>query len=129
MLTKEEIKEVLEPYKYKQIIVIRKDLKMRRGKEIAQASHAVQLAYMNHQDDPRMIAWCQGPFAKICVYVESEEEFLELAQKARDAGIICETILDQGRTEFKGVKTLTAMVIGPDKHEVLDPITGHLKLL
>lgn len=117
-----------EPYQYKQIIIIRKDLKMRRGKEIAQASHAVQLAYMKHASDPRMIAWCSGPFAKICVCVNSEEEFLQLEQNALESGLICEKIQDQGRTEFNGVPTYTAMVIGPDTHDRLNPITGHLTL-
>lgn len=84
---------------------------------------------MKHMNDPRMIAWCNGPFAKICVSVNSEKEFLELEKTAKDAGLIVETILDQGRTEFNGVPTLTAMVIGPDTHDVLNPITGHLSLI
>lgn len=34
-------------YATKQVIVIRRDLKMRRGKEIAQGSHA-SMAFMSH---------------------------------------------------------------------------------
>jgi PTH2 family peptidyl-tRNA hydrolase len=38
-------------------------------------------------------------------------------------------IYDNGNTEFHGVKTLTAIAIGPDHAEFIDPITGHLQLL
>jgi peptidyl-tRNA hydrolase len=38
-------------------------------------------------------------------------------------------IVDNGLTEFKGMKTLTCAAFGPDYAEVLDEITGHLKLI
>ena len=114
---------------YKQMLVIRKDLNMRKGKMCSQAAHASLKATLKHMDDPRVKEWLNGPFAKICVSVDSEPEMLDLAEAARDAGLICEVIVDAGRTEFNGQPTLTACGIGPDTNENLDPITGDLKLL
>lgn len=114
---------------YKQIIVLRKDLNMRKGKMVAQGAHASMKATLKHLDDPRVKSWLAGPFGKIAVSVDSEEEMDELRDRAIAAGLICEEIVDAGRTEFNGVPTKTALGIGPDTHEKMNPITGHLKLL
>ena len=112
----------------KQVIIIRKDLKCRRGKEISQGAHASMLAILPNLDDPRVKEWLAGAFTKICVCVNSEEELLELNQKALDNFHITGLIRDNGDTEFHGVKTYTALAIGPGESEELDKITGHLKL-
>jgi PTH2 family peptidyl-tRNA hydrolase len=113
----------------KQIIVMRKDLKMPRGKEIAQGAHASMKATLLHMDDPRVKEWLSGLFTKIAVGVNSEEELLEVYNKAREAGLIAELITDSGLTVFNGVPTNTCIAVGPDTHENLQPITGNLKLL
>lgn len=115
--------------RYKQIIVMRQDLGMRKGKMIAQGAHASLAATLSNIDDPRVVAWLEGPFAKICVRVQSQEELEDVVRRAQDAGLIAHTIIDSGRTEFKGVPTMTCAAIGPDLPERLDPITGALKLL
>jgi len=135
----------------KQIIIIRADLGMRRGKEAAQVAHASMkwLAKFTLQSvlrlDSRYILlalltgfkpklkkpekeWLTGAFAKVVVSVDSEAELLEIAKKAEQAGVRCESIVDSGRTEFHGKPTLTCIALGPDYPEVIDPITGHLKL-
>ena len=138
----------------KQVIVIRKDLKMRKGKMCAQAAHAsmkVILDEMIFEDvsvawppsshpgftELSMIIpkggylheWLTGAFTKITVSVDSEEELFELKQKAEDAGILCAMIMDAGKTEFHGEPTNTALAIGPEWASKLDKITGDLKLL
>lgn len=128
----------------KQVIVIRKDLGMRRGKEIAQGSHA-SIAFLTNRmiaqstGDPEVIKgilflseaeheWVRGNFRKICCVVNSEEELRDLDATARAAGLVSELIEDTGLTEFGGVPTFTALAIGPDYDEKIDPVTGHLKL-
>lgn len=113
----------------KQIIVMRKDLKMPRGKEIAQGAHASMKATLLHMEDPRVKEWLAGKFTKIAVGVDSEEELLEILAKAHAAGIIAELCTDAGLTVFNGVATNTCIAVGPDTHENLKPITGNLKLL
>lgn len=113
----------------KQIIVMRKDLNMGRGKEIAQGAHASMKATLLHIEDPRVQEWLSGKFTKIAVGVNSEEELLAILEKARTAGIIAELCTDAGLTVFDGVPTNTCIAVGPDTHDNLLPITGGLKLL
>jgi len=51
-----------------------------------------------------------------------------LHQKAREKGVVTARITDSGKTEFGGVPTNTVVAIGPDHPEIIDSITGHLKL-
>jgi len=119
-------------YNFKQIIILRKDLNMRKGKMVAQGAHASMAAILKDGqliDDPRLTGWLSGRFAKICVSVNSEQELLKLHSEAKELGMITSLIQDAGFTEFDGVPTYTAVAIGPDTHEALQPITGQLKLL
>lgn len=72
--------------------------------------------------------WISGNFRKITVTVNSEEELWEIHDKARAAGITSVMVTDAGLTEFSGNPTLTALAVGPDFDEKIDPITGHLAL-
>lgn len=118
----------------KQILVIRKDLNMRKGKMIAQGSHA-SIAFLTRrlQNKENLTEvqkeWLNNSFTKICVSVDSEQELLEIAEKAKMANVECHVITDNGTTEFNGVPTKTCLALGPDKAEILDKISGHLKLL
>lgn len=130
----------MSPYKQKQVILVRKDLKMRRGKEIAQSCHASLAAllnwgHFNNENDcfklpvnPEFQEWLQDKFAKICVTVNSKEELRKYYDMAVEAGIPCSLILDEGLTEFGGIKTYTCAAIGPWTSDVIDPITKDLKL-
>jgi PTH2 family peptidyl-tRNA hydrolase len=122
----------------KQVIVVRKDLNMRKGKMISQGCHASVGAVLkcmnkvNKGDDSNFDAleeWLAGRFTKICVYVESEKELLDIYANAKDAALNVKLIKDAGLTEFNGVPTLTCLAIGPDYPDKIDKITGHLKLL
>lgn len=123
----------------KQVIVVRRDLKMRRGKEIAQGSHAscswmakLLWAYWTENKTLTLTTpqehWLREKFTKVCLQVESEAELLEIYEKAKAAGLDVHLITDAGKTEFHGVPTNTCLAIGPDWEEKIDPITGHLKL-
>lgn len=116
-------------YNYKQVIVIRKDLKMRRGKEIAQACHASLGVTLDNIDHPDVKGWLAGRFAKIAVYVNSEQELFEIHDKALEEGILTTMITDAGFTEFNGVPTNTCIAVGPGKVEEVNKVTGHLPLL
>lgn len=113
----------------RQIIVIRKDLKMRLGKACAQAAHASMKAYLENPDDPRFIEWLDGKFTKIAVGVGSLDELQEVYNNARDKGLITTVVVDAGLTEFNGVETTTCISVGPATKEELEGVTNHLKLL
>ena len=122
----------------KQVIVMRRDLKMRRGKEIAQGSHAT-MAFLTQKlntNSPLTLItltsiqrnWLTSSFRKVCVRVNSEEELCDIVAKAKTAGIEVHLVIDDGLTEFKGISTPTCAAIGPDYDERIDQITGHLEL-
>lgn len=124
----EKDKTVLEKTEYKQVIVLRKDLNMRKGKMVAQGCHASMKATLENIDHPCVKAWLAGQFTKIAVSVDSEEELKEIYRNAKENDLVCSLILDAGRTEFKE-PTYTAVAVGPAKRADVDQITGHLKLL
>jgi PTH2 family peptidyl-tRNA hydrolase len=123
----------------KQVIVMRHDLKMRRGKQIAQGAHA-SMAFLTRRlqssssicmDDfsPNEQAWISGAFAKVCVRCNSEDELMAVHDKAIEMGLEVHLITDSGRTEFHGQPTRTCLAIGPDDATKIDQVTGHLELL
>lgn len=138
----------------KQVIVMRKDLNMTKGKMVAQGSHAslgVILRMMNdgksvHEEVPEITGdtysltlhvkvnsdlddWLRGIFKKICVAVQSEEELITIYEQAINKNLPVALIEDAGLTMFNGVKTKTCLAIGPANEVEIDEITGHLKLM
>jgi peptidyl-tRNA hydrolase, PTH2 family len=124
----------------KQVIVMRKDLGMRKGKMIAQGAHASMAVLLDrgdmHDDEfrivltPAMHTWVvTGRFTKVCVSVDSEAALEAIVAKAREAGVPCAMIVDAGKTEFHGVPTKTCCAVGPAWTDEVDAITGELPLL
>lgn len=125
----------------KQVLVVRRDLKVRRGKEVSQGGHAAAawLAAMVTEAlqpdgiatirlDPAAVAWLLGSFRKITVYVNTEAELLALHAEAERRGLRSRLIRDAGLTEFRGVRTVTMLAIGPDWDEAVDAVTAGLPL-
>lgn len=117
-------------YRAKQVIVIRKDLNMRKGKMIAQGAHASMAAYKQADKEAAAFKeWDQGAFAKICLSVNSESDLMEVYSNALVAKLNVSLITDNGATEFHGVPTHTCLAIGPHYSEEIDPVTQRLPLL
>lgn len=151
-------------YKAKQMIVMRRDLKMRKGKIAAQAGHACVEAvlmalvregrlgqvrvtddggwvYLDESagvaggaalgapDGPTALSdWFDAGVAKVCVYVDSEEELLDIHRRAREMGFVSALIRDAGITEFHGEATYTCLALEPLYADQVDPLTGGLPL-
>lgn len=139
----------------KQVIVVRTHypdgrggfFRPRTGKLMAQAAHASMKVFFDrgvvirrpnqgHLVDqfevsltPAMSEWIAGLSTKIVVGCGSEEELRDLEAKADAAGIPYALVVDSGRTDFHGEATLTALAIGPEYPEDIDPLTRDLKLL
>ena len=65
---------------------------------------------------------------KVVVKVDSEEEFLSIAEISRSKGLPTTVIRDAGRTQIApGSKTVLG--VGPAISEMVDQVTNHLKLL
>ena len=133
----------------KQVIIIRRKICGGRGKEISMGAHASMAALLSIFDqqhnkfydswsfagsnEPEIKSkpvhlWLKNSFTKITLSVDTEEELIELEQKAKSAGLPHALITDNGKTVFKGVPTKTALAIGPWWSDEIDKITGHLPL-
>ena len=135
----------------KMMIVMRRDLKMRKGKIAAQAGHACidavlqalkkedrmndltrtpegMMLNMTDKPDSPLSEWFNNGCTKVCVYVDSEEELLEIARKAEERGIIAAVITDWGLTEFHGEHTKTCLALEPLPEEIANELTGELPL-
>jgi len=115
--------------KYKQMIVVRKDLKMGKGKMAVQASHASIGAYMlaHKKTAETTKAWVNEGMKKVVVYVNSRKELFDLKEEIPKK-IPMFVVSDAGLTQLKP-GTVTAMGIGPAENEDLDKYTNHLKLM
>ncbi len=137
---------------YKQVLLYRRDLKMRKGKIAAQCAHASLAVFLRRQVralavpvaddgtvatqpldpattmvvqlDDAMAAWVARGSAKIVLSVDDEDALRRAHQLALDAGLPTALIRDAGHTEFGGVPTLTACAIGPARLADIDRITG-----
>lgn len=124
----------------KQVIVVRKDLNMRKGKIAAQVAHASMKFLVDNNEakrgdemivmlSPEEAIWLSGSFTKIVVGIDSEDALKDLVLRAELSSIEVHPIIDAGRTEFNGVATLTCAAFGPCDSDALDKLTGNLKLI
>jgi PTH2 family peptidyl-tRNA hydrolase len=115
---------------HKQVIVVRSDLKMSRGKTCAQVAHASLSSAEKAMEYEKgwYEAWKRGGQKKVVVKVQSERELFELYEMAKGQGLPCYIINDAGLTELPP-GTTTTLGIGPSPNELVDKLTGDLKLL
>jgi len=111
----------------KQVIIIRNDLGMSLGKSIVQACHA-SLGSYGKTSQAIIKSWKGQGEKKVVVEVNSKKEIIQLYKKAKELGVSCFLVKDAGLTELEP-GTVTALGIGPDKEELINKITGSLKLL
>ena len=131
----------MDPRVAKQVIVMRKDLNMRKGKMVAQGAHASLRVILEAgaPDEARrtfaitmsepMAAWLTGRVTKVGVAVDSEAALDAIVERAKIAGVPVALITDAGQTEFHGIPTKTCCAVGPAWTADVDAITGTLSLL
>lgn len=112
---------------YKQVIVVRRDLKLDKGKLSVQVAHASVDSYTKASPAVRQ-AWESEGSKKVVVKAESLKDLLDLHKKTKSLGLPCSMIRDVGRTHLKP-GTITALGIGPAEEESIDKVTGKLKIL
>lgn len=111
----------------KQVIAVRSDLRLGKGKLAAQVAHASLGAYRQASQGTRD-AWEDSGGKKVVVRAGSREELEGLRRKAMALGIPCSLIQDAGKTQLEP-GTVTALGLGPAEERIIDSLTGRLKLL
>lgn len=112
----------------KQVIVVRKDLKMGCGKIAGQVAHASLRAYWKTPKEQRDDWTYNHIETKIVLKVNSEYELREIIHEASVSNIPFAVVHDAGKTQI-GKGTLTAVGLGPADSGILNEITIGLKLL
>jgi PTH2 family peptidyl-tRNA hydrolase len=120
----------LSEFEYKQVLIIRTDLKMSKGKTSVQIAHAA----VSSAEDARKNYnkwwqnWLREGQKKAVLKVKSKEELIELKNQAEKNNLPSALIIDRGLTEIPP-GSITSLGIGPGPYSLIDKITGHLPLL
>ena len=113
----------------KQVIAVRTDLGMQKGKIAAQVGHACVLgAEIARKLHPEWFElWWSGQ-AKVVVRVSDLASLQELVKASEELGLPWSKVTDAGHTQI-APGTVTCVAVGPAPAEQVDRITGDLKLL
>ncbi|NXM29229.1 PTH2 hydrolase, partial [Oxyruncus cristatus] len=118
-----------ESGEFKMVLIVRNDLKMGKGKVAAQCSHAAVSAYKQvERRNPELLKqweYCGQP--KIVLKAPDEETLVQLLTEAKRLGLTVSLIQDAGRTQI-APGSRTVLGIGPGPADVIDKVSGHLKL-
>lgn len=112
---------------YKQVILVRMDLKLPKGKLAAQVSHASLEAALKSARGA-VDEWRHEGGKKVVLKVESLDELRKYEALAEKENLITALITDAGHTVLPE-GTVTCLGIGPDREEKIDNVTDALKML
>ncbi|MBT4955222.1 MAG: peptidyl-tRNA hydrolase [Nitrosopumilus sp.] len=113
----------------KQVIVVRTDLGMGKGKIAAQVGHACVLGAEHvRKSQPEWWSEWWGGQEKVVVKVSGIKELQEIKRHAIDLNLPWSEVSDAGHTQL-APGTTTCISIGPAPENLIDKITGDLKLL
>ena len=112
---------------FKQVILVRTDLKLPKGKMAVQVGHAsVDTALKSNKGN--ILEWKKDGSKKVVLKVDNEKELFKYKQIAEDNGLKTSLIKDAGRTAIEP-GTITCLGIGPDDEEKIDEVSGKLKMM
>jgi len=112
---------------YKQVILVREDLKLDKGKMAAQVAHASVEAAL--RSDKEIIKnWRAKGMKKVVLKVKNKEELFKYKEITKNNNLKTALITDAGRTAIEP-GTKTCLAIGPDEEKKIDEVTGSLKMM
>jgi|SRR3989338_248674 len=113
--------------RYKQVILVRNDLKLPKGKLAVQVAHA-SLEAASKSDKKLVENWRGQGAKKVALKVADEKELFKYMSMLENEGIKVALIKDAGHTVLEP-GTITCLGIGPDLEEKIDRVTGKLKMV
>jgi len=114
----------------KQVIIMRSDLEMSRGKLVAQGAHASLMSYFEAEKmDKKLVKdWIDSGEKKIVLKVPDEASLKKLYAAFEYKKVPTALVTDAGLTQLPP-GTKTALGVGPWRSSEIDPFTRGLKLL
>jgi PTH2 family peptidyl-tRNA hydrolase len=134
----------------KQVVIFRRDLNVRKGKVGAQVAHASLGAIKSMMRATAMLdrsvyslevehgtaldEWWNEAETTITLGTDEASkdhqlDLIDLQNVAAGRGLTTYLVIDNGTTEFGGVRTMTCLAIGPGYVEQFTGLTDHLKPL
>jgi PTH2 family peptidyl-tRNA hydrolase len=121
----------------KQVIVVRKDLRLRKGKIASLASHAAMQFILDNNESDRPdelqvklsqqeVEWIKGTFDKDVLGIDSHDALIDMVLKAELNGVNVYSIFDKSKKPDEGPQLVCA-AFGPDEEDQLAQIIGSLK--
>lgn len=122
----------------KQVIVVRKDLNLKKTELAAQVATASMGFLLENNESERSdeinvklsneeALWLNGSYEKIIVGVDSEKDLKDLIFKAELEGIGVYPVLGKYKGKFDDDSVLMCAALGPDDSKIIGNVTGHLK--
>ena len=113
--------------KYKQVILVREDLKLPKGKLASQVAHA-SLDVVSKSDKEIVEKWKKQGAKKVVLKIADEKELIKYMSIAQNENLKTALIKDAGHTVVES-GTITCLGIGPDLDSKIDKVTGNLKMV
>ena len=113
---------------YKLVLLVRDDLKMSKGKIVAQCGHAICSAICSSDNKSKIDIWREMGETIIALRVPNLITMCMIMDIANRKGVVNGTITDAGLTEVSP-NTITVGYLGPDLNEKIDKLSGQLRLL
>lgn len=113
----------------KQVIIVRADIEMGRGKAAAQVGHAAVSSYLECLKAHKDVAqeWLESGQRKIVLKVDTEEALVKFYEAFKFKKVPCSLVSDAGLTQLPP-GTKTALGVGPWNSADIDILTRGLKL-
>jgi PTH2 family peptidyl-tRNA hydrolase len=141
-LTEEEEEEEKGDERFKLVLLVRTDLGMNKGKQMAQCAHASLMAYQKiirsankNPANPQtkvqrqwLRRWSNGHCAKIALKLNTEAEGRAVEKAAQEIGVPTVHVIDAGRTQIEA-GSLTVIAVGPAPVHIIDSLTAKFKLM
>ena len=101
-----------QTYKTRLYVLVREDLGLSVGQAVCQAAHGFEGALLEAQEfDSSALKAYDG--TKVALAARNEQDLLEMQLKAREAGLHCYLVMENGYVQFNGESVATALGVGP----------------